>query len=188
MCFNNAYHPSDLHVCSYCLITIQRLCHHMCTRSSTADGRACQIMGGGGGGGGALRQATPIENGYPPLMDSFVVTMDRQHSPAPTLVTLPHEPAPHAAGPALIPFLHEPSLQLIPCLSTHKETPCPSGQEAAHRAWHVTHASCCTSESSHTLSTLNPLAQEYHPFPILTTGRQADNHTLQTRYFTEAKV
>ena len=27
-CVNNASHPSELHMCSYCLYTVQQLCHH----------------------------------------------------------------------------------------------------------------------------------------------------------------
>ena len=88
---------------------------------------------------------------------------------------------------APIPSLLNLILQLIPCLGTRKETPCPSHQEAAHTAQHILHASCCTSEP-HTLSTLNLLSQECHLFPMVTAGAQTDNHIWQTSSHTEAKL
>ena len=49
MCTDNTSHPRELHVCSYCLKTVQRLCRHT---ESTTKGKALIKKTRWGGGGG----------------------------------------------------------------------------------------------------------------------------------------
>ena len=125
MCFNNASHPSDLHVCSYCFLTIQRLFNH--------KEQYCRWKG-------LLKNGAAGVGGIPALMDRNMVTSDTHRSSTPTITTLSlqldHTETPshqvvaqlawhilHTPGPAPIPSLHNLNLQSKPWLGKHITAP-----------------------------------------------------------------
>ena len=61
LCSSNSAHPADLHVCSYCLQSVQMLCKHIelsCKCKALAKNRAW-LEG--------LKQLIPPQRGYPHL-------------------------------------------------------------------------------------------------------------------------
>ena len=77
-CPSNAHHPSLLHVCSSCLYTVQRLCHHTEQFCKWKTQPKIGVVGWG------LRQGTPVHPGYVGHTD-----YGRLNPPAPLLNLVP---------------------------------------------------------------------------------------------------